>query len=90
MSVMIFVPTAAQQPSMHYLSRTQLLRNYIYRSSSNQLSKKYSSRVILRYNHADWDKAQDLLDVVDWDSLLLSSDVNQAWLFWKEKFLVSS
>ena len=54
---------------------------------SNQLSKKYSSRVILRYNHADWDKAQDLLDVVDWDSLLLSSDVNQAWLFWKEKFL---
>ena len=54
---------------------------------SNQLSKKYSSRVIWRYNHADWDKAQDHLDVVDWDSLLLSSDVNQAWLFWKEKFV---
>ena len=54
---------------------------------SNQLSKTYSSRVIWRYNHADWDKAQDLLDAVDWDSLLLSSDVDQAWLFWKETFL---
>ena len=54
---------------------------------SNNLSHRSFSRAIWRYNHADWNKAQELLDVVDLDSLLSSCDVNQAWLNWKDKFL---
>ena len=44
--------------------------------------------MIWRYNYADWDKAHDLLEDVDWDSLLLQvSDIDQAWLIWKDTFL---
>ena len=43
-------------------------------------------RVVRCYSQADWEKAGDLIDSFDWNSLL-SDDINEAWSNWSQKFL---
>ena len=44
------------------------------------------TRKVWRYVHADWEKAEELLNCIEWDSLL-STDVNECWSTWKNCFL---
>ena len=43
-------------------------------------------RVVWRYSSADWDKAREMIDAFDWNSLV-SEDVNLYWSKWREAFL---
>ena len=52
-------------------------------SSQQVLSHK---RIVWRYASADWDKAKDLIDTFDWDSLV-SDDMNWYWSQWCAAFL---
>ena len=45
-----------------------------------------AGRTVLSYKLADWDKANSLIDAFHWD-VLLSSDINESWSNWCEKFL---
>ena len=44
-------------------------------------------RVVWDYQCADFSKACDLLDDVDWDSVLASGDVNRCVLNWQSVYL---
>ena len=48
---------------------------------------KRSGRKVWRYAHADYELAQEMLDAIDWNSLLQSSNVNTCWSIWHAKFL---
>ena len=50
-------------------------------------SKPTTKRSIWRYTQADFDKASEMIDTYDWDSLLLGKSVDEACLAWQEKFL---
>ena len=43
------------------------------------------TRKVWHYAHADWEKAEELLDCIEWDSLL-STDVNECCSTWKTAF----
>ena len=43
-------------------------------------------RIVWCYSQADWEKAGDLIDSFEWNSLL-SDDINEAWSNWSQKFL---
>ena len=43
-------------------------------------------RTIWCYSQADWERACDPINSVDWSSLL-SDDINEAWSNWSQKFL---
>ena len=45
-----------------------------------------SQRTIWRYELADFDRANELLDEVDWEELL-NGDVDQMWIAWEEKLM---
>ena len=49
-------------------------------------SSNKSQRTIWRYQHADFDRANDLLGDVNWEELL-QGDVDQMWTAWEEKFM---
>ena len=44
------------------------------------------SRTIKRYDHADFETANELLEMVDWKSLMVD-DIDVAWENWKTRFL---
>ena len=46
------------------------------------------TRKVWRYAHADWEKAEELLNCIEWD-FLLSTDVNVhvCWSTWKNCFV---
>lgn len=43
-------------------------------------------RKIWRYSRADWDRAIELIDCIEWDSLL-QKQANEYWCTWKNDFL---
>ena len=43
-------------------------------------------RKIWRYTHANFERACELLEAVNWDDLI-SSDINEAWTNWYSKFM---
>ena len=49
-------------------------------------NKNKSQRTIWRYQQADFDRANGLLDEVDWEELL-EGDVDQMWTAWEENFV---
>lgn len=56
-------------------------------STTNPIkSTKAVPRKIWRYSLADWDRAAELLDCIEWDSLL-PSNIDQHWRNWKSYFL---
>ena len=55
------------------------------RGSSTRSTKK-SPRTVWRYQCADFAKANELLDDVDWEELL-TGDVDQMWQAWEHKFM---
>ena len=52
-------------------------------SSQQILSHK---RIVWRYASADWDKAREMIEAIDWDSLA-SDDMNLYWSQWRAAFL---
>ena len=48
---------------------------------------KRSKRRIWRYALADFDRAQEMLNTIDWEDLFKSNDVNTCWSIWHTKFL---
>ena len=54
----------------------------------NQRSAKCTgpSRSIWRYSAADWDRACELLNSIDWNEFF-SGDINHAWTLWEHKFM---
>lgn len=48
---------------------------------------KHKSRMIWRYSHADFDRACELLDSTNWDSISATNDVNSCWAKWHPRFL---
>lgn len=44
-------------------------------------------RTVWRYSHADWEKANSLIESTNWDSLLDPDDINTSWKNWSVKFL---
>ena len=59
--------------------------NVTYRCGTTKYNKK-SNRTIWRYQQADFDRANNLLNEVNWDELL-EGDVDQMWYAWEEKFM---
>ena len=53
------------------------------------LPRRYKSkqRRVWRYSLADFDLGCDVLDSVNWDSLLASDDINSNWEAWLKKFM---
>ena len=49
-------------------------------------STKVTPRLIWRYSLADWDRAAELLDCIEWDPLL-QLDINEHWRTWRTYFL---
>ena len=49
-------------------------------------SNKKSQRTIWRYQQADFVKANELLDEVDWEELVFGN-LDQMWTAWEEKFM---
>ena len=47
-----------------------------------------NTRTIWHYAHADFDKAQDLIHNIEWDTICTSDDVDSCWAKWKSKFLL--
>ena len=41
-------------------------------------------RVVWRYSHADWDRACNLIEAIDWLSLLDPTDINRSWTQWSK------
>ena len=56
-----------------------------HRCHTSKPSKK-SQRTIWRYQQADFNRANDLLDEIDWEELL-NGDVDQMWSAWEDKFM---
>ena len=54
--------------------------------SSNYLSNS-KGRTVWIYNHADWDRANELIENCDWDALQ-GKDVNELWSNWCENILL--
>ena len=54
--------------------------------SSSKKSTKLITRQIWRYSSADWDRAAEMLDSIEWDNLLPDA-VDQYWSTWKHYFL---
>ena len=48
---------------------------------------KRKSRSIWRYSHANFDRACELLDSTDWDSIFATNDVSSCWANWHSHFL---
>ena len=49
-------------------------------------SDKCQGRLIWRYSHADWDKACDLIESFDWDSIL-TDDIDASLKQWHKQFM---
>ena len=49
-------------------------------------SDKCQGRLIWRYSHADWEKACDLIDSFEWDSIL-TDDIDASLKQWHEQFM---
>ena len=49
-------------------------------------AEKTQGRLIWRYGYADWDKACDLINQFDWDSIL-SENVELSWKLWHKQFM---
>ena len=47
---------------------------------------KTQPRTIWRYDHADFQTANELLETVDWESLIVD-DIDVAWQNWETKFM---
>ena len=63
-----------------------LIQMWWRQSGSSSCPNNSKGRKIWLYNHADWDRAIELLDSCDWD-VLLGQDANESWTNWCEKFL---
>ena len=48
---------------------------------------KRKRRKIWRYSHADFDRACELIEATDWDSLISSNDIDTCWANWSKRFL---
>ena len=46
-----------------------------------------NKRVIWRYAHADFDRACELIDMLDMDSIIDSNSVEKSWSYWKRTFM---
>ena len=57
---------------------------YMRLKSSRRVDRPH--RVIWQYAHADWDRARELLDAVNWDALY-SDNINIFWMRWHKVFL---
>ena len=58
----------------------------VFTTSHPKRCKKSSIRRVWQYSLADFDRAAELLDSVDWDSIL-PHDVDAYWSAWKNYFL---
>ena len=45
------------------------------------------ARVIWRYAHADFDRACELIDMLDMDNIIDSNSVEKSWSNWKRTFM---
>ena len=43
-------------------------------------------RTVWRYSQADWERVSEILDCIDWDTLL-PPDVDAYWAAWKNYFM---
>ena len=49
-------------------------------------AEKTQGRLIWRYNYADWDKACEIIDEFNWESIL-SQDIELSWKLWHRQFM---
>ena len=60
----------------------------IFSTIVHKTSPSSISRKVWRYSLADWNRAAEILDSIDWDSLLPSgTDVDAYWSAWKNYFV---
>ena len=60
-------------------------------TTSQTLDKVYYKEIkVWHYSLAEFDRAAELLESVDWDSLLPQDDVNTYWSAWKNYFMCRS
>ena len=50
-------------------------------------AEQTKGRLIWRYSYADWDKACELINAFDWDSLL-SQNIELSWELWQQRFIL--
>ena len=55
-------------------------------SQNSVKAKKSQGRLIWRYSYADWDKACELIDEFNWDSIL-SENIELPWELWHKQFM---
>ena len=55
-------------------------------TSKHNSDNHCKGRIVWRYNQANWELANDLINCFDWNSLL-SDNINETWTNWSQKFL---
>ena len=74
-------------PPLSSSDHNGILINMRWRSSANYNCPNNSKgRTIWLYDHADWNKAIELIDNCNWESLQ-RQDVSETWLTWCERFI---
>ena len=72
------IPPLANSAHMGLLLQSQWKQTRQFRGGS--------TRLIWLYKHADWNKAHELIEGTNWDSLLVD-DVNTSWENWMKHFM---
>ena len=83
-SSIIFVKSCTTIPPLANADHRGL--KFVFSIGSSKNSTKPITRRVWRYSLADWDKAAEILDCIEWDALL-PDDVNLFWSAWKHYFL---
>ena len=74
-------------PPLSNSDHNGLLTRLLWRSSSSHNCPNHSKgRTVWLYRHADWAKAGDLIEDVDWESLL-DDNIDISWSNWHNKFI---
>ena len=68
------------------LSNSDHMGVLINLSQKSPKAEKSQGRLIWRYAHADWDKACELINQFNWDSVL-SDNIELSWKLWSKHFL---
>ena len=74
-------------PPLSSADHSGLLTKVLWRASSSHNPPNNSKgRTMWLYAHADWEKACELIENFDWDSIL-NDDIDVSWSNWHKQFL---
>ena len=75
----------AMIPPLANSDHSGLLLQWIWKLPGNQTRLK--PRQIWRYAQGDFERAKDMLSIVDWEQLIDPTDVNQSLLTWENYYM---